>query len=76
MAIAKIYPANYVGLNTEKTFTPTTDIKINSIENKYLLSLNFKKGDIVKSGTELKFNISKYESSEAFPEAIIDYIEL
>ena len=40
------------------------------------LSLNFKKGDIVKSGTELKFNISRYESSEAFPEAIIDYTEL
>lgn len=76
MAIAKIYPIYYSGLNTEKTFTPSTNIKINSVENKYLLPLNFKKGDIIESGTELKFNISAYESSVAFPEAIIDYTEL
>ena len=76
MAIAKIYPANYVGLYTEKTFTPSENIKINSVENKYLLPLNFKEGDIIESGTELKFNIGTYESSVAFPEAIIDYTEL
>ncbi len=76
MAIAKIYPASYVGLYTKKTFTPSANIKINSIENKYLLPLNFKEGDTIESGIELKFNIDRYESSEAFPEAIIDYTEL
>ena len=76
MAIAKIYPTYYSALNTEKTFTPSTNIKINSVENKYLLPLNFKEGDIIESGTELKFNIDAYESSAAFPEATIDYTEL
>jgi hypothetical protein len=76
MAIAKIYPIYYSALNTEKTFTPSTNIKINSVENKYLLPLNFKEGDIIESGTELKFNIDAYESSAAFPEATIDYTEL
>jgi|TARA_R100001460_G_scaffold24963_1_gene50144 hypothetical protein len=76
MAIAKIFPTYYSALNTEKTFTPSTNIKINSVENKYLLPLNFKEGDIIESGTELKFNIGAYESSVAFPEAIIDYTEL
>ena len=76
MAIAKIFPTYYSALKTEKTFTPSTNIKINSVENKYLLPLNFKEGDIIESGTELKFNIGTYESSVAFPEAIIDYTEL
>ena len=76
MAIAKIFPTYYSALNTEKTFTPSTNIKINSVENKYLLPLNFKECDIIESGTELKFNIGTYESSVAFPEAIIDYTEL
>ena len=76
MAIAKIFPTYYSALNTEKTFTPSTNIKINSVENKYLLPLNFKEGDIIESGTELKFNIGTYESSVAFPEATIDYTEL
>ena len=76
MAIAKIFPTYYSALNTEKTFTPSTNIKINSVENKYLLPLNFKEGDIIESGTELKFNIVTYESSVEFPEAIIDYTEL
>ena len=77
MAIAKIFPTYYSALNTEKTFTPSTNIKINSVENKYLLPLNFKEGDIIEAGTELKFNlINAYESSVAFPEAIIDYTEL
>ena len=76
MAIAKIFPTYYSALNTEKTFTPSTNIKINSVENKYLLPLNFKEGDIIESGTELKFNIGTYDSSVAFPEAIIDYTEL
>ncbi len=77
MAIAKINPLYFTGLDNEKTFTPSTNIKINSVENKYLLPLNFKEGDIIESGTELKFNlINAYESSVAFPEAIIDYTEL
>ena len=76
MAIAKINPIYFTGLDNEKTFTPSTNIKINSVENLYLLPLNFKEGDIIESGTELKFNIDAYESSAAFPEATIDYTEL
>jgi hypothetical protein len=74
MAIAKIQPPSFV--MDKKTFTPNKDIKINSIENSYLLPLNFKNGDTIKAGTELKFNIDGFDDFRAFPEAIIDYTEL
>ena len=74
MAIAKIQPPSFV--MDKKTFTPDKNIKINSVQNLYLLPLNFKEGDTIEAGTELKFNIGTYESSVAFPEAIIDYTEL
>jgi hypothetical protein len=74
MAIAKIQPPSFV--MDKKTFTPDKNIKINSVENLYLLPLNFKEGDIIEAGTELKFNIDGFDDFRAFPEAIIDYTEL
>ena len=55
MAIAKIQPPSFV--MDKKTFTPDKNIKINSVQNLYLLPLNFKEGDTIEAGTELKFNI-------------------
>ena len=75
MAIAKINPLYFTGLDNEKTFTPSTNIKINSVENLYLLPLNFKEGDIIEAGTELKFNIG-WDDFKTQPVAIIDYTEL
>ena len=74
MAIAKIQPPSFV--MDKKTFTPDKDVKINSIQNLYLLPLNFKEGDTIEAGTELKFNIDGFDDFRAFPEAIIDYTEL
>tara|TARA_R100001440_G_scaffold20880_2_gene34575 strand:+ start:366 stop:590 length:225 start_codon:yes stop_codon:yes gene_type:complete len=74
MAIAKIQPPSFV--MDKKTFTPDKDIKINSVKNSYLLPLNFKEGDTIEAGTELKFNIDGFDDFRAFPEAIIDYTEL
>ena len=74
MAIAKIQPPSFV--MDKKTFTPDKNIKINSVQNLYLLPLNFKEGDTIEAGTELKFNINGFDDFRAFPEAIIDYTEL
>ena len=74
MAIAKIKPPSFV--MDKKTFTPDKNIKINSVQNLYLLPLNFKEGDTIEAGTELKFNIDGFDDFRAFPEAIIDYTEL
>ena len=74
MAIAKIQPPSFV--MDKKTFTPDKDIKINSVKNSYLLPLNFKEGDTIEAGTELKFNIDGFDDFRAFPEAIIDYTKL
>ena len=74
MAIAKIQPPSFV--MDKKTFTPDKNIKINSVQNLYLLPLNFKEGDTIEAGTELKFNIDVFDDFRAFPEAIIDYTEL
>jgi len=52
------------------------NIKINSIENLYLLPLNFKEGDTIEANTELKFNINCFDDFKSFPTAIIDYTEL
>ena len=74
MAIAKIQPPSFV--MDKKTFTPDKNIKINSVQNLYLLPLNFKEGDTIEAGTELKFNIDGFDDFSAFPEAIIYYTEL
>ena len=74
MAIAKIQPPSFV--MDKKTYTPDKNIKINSVQNLYLLPLNFKEGDTIEAGTELKFNIDGFDDFRAFPEAIIDYTEL
>ena len=74
MAIAKIQPPSFV--MDKKTFTPDKNIKINSVQNLYLLPLNFKEGDTIEAGTELKFNIDGFDDFREFPEAIIDYTEL
>jgi hypothetical protein len=74
MAIAKIQPPSFV--MDKKTFTPDKNIKINSVQNLYLLPLNFKEGDTIEAGTELKFNIDGFDDFRALPEAIIDYTEL
>ena len=74
MAIAKIQPPSFV--MDKKTFTPDKNIKINSVQNLYLLPLNFKEGDTIEAGTELKFNIDGFDDFRAFPAAIIDYTEL
>tara|TARA_A100001015_G_scaffold297539_1_gene379174 strand:- start:552 stop:776 length:225 start_codon:yes stop_codon:yes gene_type:complete len=74
MAIAKIQPPSFV--MDKKTFTPDKNIKINSVQNLYLLPLNFKEGDTIEADTELKFNIDGFDDFRAFPEAIIDYTEL
>ena len=74
MAKATIIPNSYC--NYEKTFTPNKNIKINSIENLYLLPLNFKKADTIEAGTELKFNIDGWDDFKTQPVAIIDYTEL
>ena len=62
--------------NFKKTFTPDKNIKINSIQNLYLLPLNFKKDDTIEAGTELKFNIDGWDDFKTQPVAIIDYTEL
>ena len=74
MAIAKIQPPSFV--MDKKTFTPDKNIKINSVQNLYLLPLNFKEGDIIEANTELKFNINCFDDFKSFPTAIIDYTEL
>ena len=74
MSIDKIQPPSFV--MDKKTFTPDKNIKINSVQNLYLLPLNFKEGDTIEAGTELKFNIDGFDDFRAFPEAIIDYTEL
>tara|TARA_R100001463_G_scaffold114973_2_gene170186 strand:- start:6370 stop:6594 length:225 start_codon:yes stop_codon:yes gene_type:complete len=74
MAQTTIIPYSWV--HEKVSFTPTTNIKINSIENPYLLPLNFKIGDTIEAGTELKFNINCFEDFKSFPVAIIDYTEL
>ena len=74
MAIAKIQPPSFV--MDKKTFTPDKNIKINSVQNLYLLPLNFKEGDTIEACPELKFNIDGFDDFRAFPEAIIDYTEL
>ena len=73
MAKATIIPNSYC--NYEKTFTSDKNIKINSIQNSYLLPLNFKENDIIEAGTELKFNIG-WDDFKTQPVAIIDYTEL
>tara|TARA_R100000231_G_C5193610_1_gene125104 strand:- start:19 stop:243 length:225 start_codon:yes stop_codon:yes gene_type:complete len=74
MAQATIIPPSVC--NFEKTFTPNKNIKINSIQNLYLLPLNFKKDDTIEAGTELKFNIDGWDDFKTQPVAIIDYTEL
>ena len=74
MAQATIIPPSVC--NFEKTFTPDKNIKINSIQNPYLLPLNFKEGDTIEANTELKFNINCFDDFKSFPTAIIDYTEL
>ena len=73
MAQATIIPPSVC--NFEKTFTPDKNIKINSIQNPYLLPLNFKEGDTIEANTELKFNIG-WDDFKTQPVAIIDYTEL
>jgi|TARA_B100000085_G_C18257481_1_gene396649 hypothetical protein len=74
MAQATIIPPSVC--NFEKTFTPDKNIKINSIQNPYLLPLNFKEGDTIEANTELKFNIDGWDDFKTQPVAIIDYTEL
>lgn len=74
MAKTTIIPSSWV--HEKVSFTPNTNIKIDSIQNPYLLPLNFKEGDTIEAGTELKFNINCFEDFKSFPKAIIDYTEL
>ena len=74
MAKTTIIPSSWV--HEKVSFTPNTDIKINSIQNPYLLPLNFKEGDTIEANTELKFNIDGWDDFKTQPVAIIDYTEL
>jgi hypothetical protein len=51
MAQVILYPNSEINLKT--IFIPTSDIKIDLVNNKYNLNINFSQGDIVNAGNEL-----------------------
>lgn len=48
MAEIILYPANEI--NSKTIFEAPSNIKIDSIKNKYILDLNFKEGDTINEG--------------------------
>jgi hypothetical protein len=51
MANITLYPDSEINVKT--IFTPSSNIRIDSIKNKYNLNINFSEGDIINVGTEL-----------------------
>lgn len=51
MANITLYPDSEINVKT--IFTPSSNIRIDSIENKYNLNINFLEGNIINAGTEL-----------------------
>ena len=51
MANITLYPYSEVSAKT--IFAPSSNIRIDSIKNKYNLNINFSEGDIINAGKEL-----------------------
>jgi len=51
MANITLYPDSEINVKT--IFTPSSNIRIDSIKNKYNLNINFSEGEIINVGTEL-----------------------
>ena len=51
MANITLYPDSEINVKT--IFTPSSNIRIDSIKNKYNLNINFSEGDIINAGAEL-----------------------
>ena len=70
----------------EESFTPSVNIKINKVTNRYKLPINFKEGDTVNAGTELiikEMKLNFLEDLELIngvrdtdPKVIIEYTEI
>ena len=51
MAYINLYPDSEI--NAKNIFTSSSNIRIDSIKNKYNLNINFSEGDIINAGVEL-----------------------
>lgn len=57
------------------SFTPSVDIRVDSIENVHALDLDFSNNDIISANTIV--NISEvYTSKDFIPEVIVTYTEI
>tara|TARA_B110000483_G_C18126811_1_gene515954 strand:+ start:1197 stop:1418 length:222 start_codon:yes stop_codon:yes gene_type:complete len=73
MAEFTIKPATLTSRNV--LFTPSVDIRVDSIENTHALELNFSNNDVISANTLV--NISEiYASKDFIPEVVVTYTEI